>query len=157
MTREERARQNFLRGMNCAQSVFLAFSDLFGMDEETALKISAPFGGGMGRMREVCGALSGCLMAAGMLFYNAGNLTVQERSALYAREQEIASRFRAENGSIICRELLAGVPHDDLPRAEERTEAYYRKRPCPELCARAARMFEGYLAEQGILPAGGEK
>lgn len=157
MAREERARENFLRGMNCAQSVFLAFSDLFGMDERTALKISAPFGGGMGRMREVCGALSGCLMAAGMLFYDADNLTVQERSALYAREQELASRFRARNGSIICRELLAGVAHDSSPQAEERTAEYYRKRPCPELCAAAAAMFEKYLIEQGVLPAGGER
>ncbi len=152
MTREERARRNFMQGMNCAQSVFLAFSDLCGMDEKTALKVSAPFGGGVGRMREVCGALSGCLMAAGMLFYDAGNVTLEEKSALYAREQELAARFRAENGSIICRELLAGVAHDDAPQAEERTAEYYRKRPCPEICARAARMFAEYLREQGVLP-----
>lgn len=157
MTREERARENFLHGMNCAQAVFLAFADLFGMDERTALKVSAPFGGGMGRMREVCGALSGCLMAAGMLFYDAEKVTVQERSALYAREQELAARFRADNGAILCRELLAGVSHDSSPRAEERTAAYYRKRPCPEICARAAHMLEEYLTEQGAVPAGGER
>ena len=154
MTRAERAKENFMRGMNCAQAVFLAFSDLYGeLDEKTALKLAAPFGGGMGRMREVCGALSACLMAAGILFSNAGELTVAERSALYAREQEIAARFRAENGSIVCRELLSGVAHDDAPRAEERTAEYYRKRPCPEICARAAAIFEQYLKEQGVLPA----
>ena len=79
MTRAERAKQNFMRGLNCAQAVFLAFSDLYGeLDEKTALKLAAPFGGGAGRLRELCGALSGCLMAAGMIFYDAGNITVAE-------------------------------------------------------------------------------
>ena len=154
MTRAERAKQNFMRGLNCAQAVCLAFSDLYGeLDEKTALKLAAPFGGGVGRLRELCGALSGCLMAAGMIFYDAGNITVAEKSALYAREQEIAARFRADNGSIVCRELLSGVAHDDAPQAEERTAEYYRKRPCPEICARAAAAFEQYLKEQGVLPA----
>ena len=76
---------------------------------------------------------------------------------LYAREQELASRFRKMNGSIICRELLSGVTSDSSPRAEERTEEYYKKRPCSQLCADAATILEEYLKEQGILDAEGER
>lgn len=151
MQRAELARTYFKSGLNCAQSVFLAFRDLTGVDERTALKISAPFGGGVGRMREVCGCVSGMLMTAGMLFYNADNPTTAEKSALYAIEQELAARFREKNGSIVCRELLRGVTSDASPRAEDRTETYYRKRPCADLCADAAEILEAFLKEKGIL------
>ena len=157
MTRAEQAKQHFLQGYNCAQAVVLAFSDLTGLDRETILKLSAPFGGGMGRMREVCGTVSGMMMVAGLVFYNASAASSAEKSALYVREQELASRFRAQNGSIVCRELLAGVKTAPGPQAEERTKEYYKKRPCAELCACAAQILEDYLVEQGVLSADGEK
>lgn len=151
MQRAEIAKANFKSGLNCAQSVFLAFRDLTGLDEKTALKISAPFGGGIGRLREVCGCVSGMMMTAGMLFYNAETPTTAEKSALYEIEQELAARFKEKNGSIVCRELLKGITSDTSPQAEERTAAYYKKRPCAELCAEAAGILEDYLKEKGIL------
>ena len=120
------------------------------------MKLSAPFGGGMGRMREVCGAVSASMMVLGLLFYDAAHPTNEEKSALYAREQEVASRFRKAFGTIICRELLEGTGADDAPQAEERTAEYYAKRPCAGLCAGAAKILQEYLAEEGVLPAGGE-
>ena len=153
MTRSESAKANFLRGYNCAQSVFLAFFDLVPTDEKTALKIAAPFGGGVGRMREICGTVSAMMMVCGLVFYDAEHVTLEEKSALYAREQELARRFREKNGSIVCRELLRGVTQDSSPNAEARTAEYYKKRPCADLCACAAGILEEYLAEQGVLPA----
>ena len=137
MERAERARQNFLRGYNCGQSVVLAFSDLLDLSEKQLLRVSAPFGGGMGRLREACGAVSGMCMVLGLLFYDAEHITTEEKSALYAREQAVAARFREKFGSIVCRELLAGTGATSAPQAEERTEEYYKKRPCPALCAAA--------------------
>lgn len=157
MNRAERAEENFKKGLNCAQSVVLAFSDLTGISEEDLLRMSAPFGGGVGRMREICGTVSGMMMIAGLIFYNAKTPTTKEKSELYAREQELASRFREMNGSIICRELLSGVKTDCSPQAEERTAEYYKKRPCPQLCACAAGILEEYLKEQCVLDAVGEK
>ena len=145
------AKKNFLSGMNCSQAVLLAFSDVTGLDEHTALRLAAPFGGGVGRMREVCGTVSGMCMVLGLLFYDAKNVTVAEKSALYAREQEAARRFREKNGSIVCRELLSGVHADASPQAEERTAGYYKKRPCADLCADAAEILEEYLKEQCVL------
>lgn len=156
MDREKRARENFCGGLNCGQSVFMAFADLTDLTYEQAMKLSAPFGGGMGRMREVCGAVSASMMVLGLLFYDAAHPTNEEKSALYAREQEVASRFRKAFGTIICRELLEGTGADDAPQAEERTAEYYAKRPCAGLCAGAAKILQEYLAEEGVLPAGGE-
>ena len=156
MTRSERAKENFRRGYNCAQSVFLAFSDLIPLDEKAALKISAPFGGGVGRMREICGTVSAMMMVCGLVFYDAEYVTLEEKSALYAREQDLARRFREQNGTIICRELLSGITPDSSPDAEARTAEYYKKRPCADLCARAAEILEKYLIEQGVLPAAAE-
>lgn len=151
MNRGQTAKENFKKGYNCAQAVVLAFSDLIDTDEKTALRIAAPFGGGVGRMREVCGTVSGMMMVLGAIFYDPSRITTEEKSSLYAREQDVAARFRARNGSIICRELLAGVKTDDSPNAEARTEAYYKKRPCADLCEMAADILEEYLREQGIL------
>lgn len=135
---EERAKQAetyFRSGYNCAQSVYMAFSDLYGMDPKMAGIISAPFGGGMGRLREVCGACTGMFLVAGL------QLPADEPSKKgdsYKLVQELAEEFKTENGSIICRELL-GLDHKkDEPVAEERTEAYYKKRPCAELVHMAA-------------------
>ena len=135
---EERASQAetyFRSGYNCAQSVYMAFSDLYGMDPKMAGIISAPFGGGMGRLREVCGACTGMFLVAGL------QLPADEPSKKgdsYKLVQELAEEFKTENGSIICRELL-GLDHKkDDPVAEARTEAYNKKRPCAELVHMAA-------------------
>lgn len=148
MSRAERAKANFLKGYNCAQAVLLAFADVVDLDEETILKISSSFGGGMGRMREVCGTVSGMFMAAGMIFY--GN-EENAKSNQYALVQELARRFKEKNGSIICRELLSGVRADSSPVAEARTESYYKKRPCADLCYDAAEILEELCRERGVL------
>lgn len=147
MERGLTAEQRFRNGCNCAQAVLLAFSDRTGLDEAAAMRIASGFGGGMGRMREVCGAVSGMFMAAGMILGEDGVPGREEKRALYAEIQELAARFRAENGSIICRELLAGAPTAPGGEPEARTEQYYRKRPCPELCRCAAEILDRYLRE----------
>ena len=147
MNRAERAKQNFMEGCNCAQSVVLAFADLTDLSREQLLRVSAPLGGGVGRMREICGAITGMCTVLGLLTYDANHVTLEEKSALYAREQEVASRFYKKFGSMLCRELLAGTGATSSPQAEARTEEYYQKRPCPALCAAAAQMLEEYLQE----------
>lgn len=135
---EERAAQAeayFREGYNCAQSVYMTFADLYGLDTKIAGIISAPFGGGMGRLREVCGACSGMFLVAGLQLPAD---KPSKKGASYQLVQELAEEFKAENGSIICRELL-GLDHKkDAPIAEERTEAYYKKRPCAQLVYMAA-------------------
>ncbi len=134
------ARELFLGGYNCAQAVFIAYRDLADMDEPTAAKIAAPFGGGMGRLREVCGAVSGMTMCAGHLAPNALPKDNENKKRCYAMVQELAERFREENGSIVCRELLGLSQQKDNPTPSERTAEYYRKRPCVEYVATAARI-----------------
>ena len=150
----QRAKELFESGLNCSQAVVCAFSDVTGLDPKLAQRLASPLGGGMGRMREVCGAVSGMFMAAGMILGEDGVPGREEKRALYAAIQELAARYRAENGSIICRELLAGVPTAPGGEPEARTEQYYRKRPCPELCRCAAEILDHYLRE---IEAGVEK
>lgn len=149
MERGERARSNFLRGYNCAQSVVVAFGDVFeehGVDVDVAARMASPFGGGMGRMREVCGAVSGMLMVLGIVEGYDEPKAFAAKKELYARVQELAGRYRSENGSIVCRELLGLGAGPDAPTPERRTEAYYRKRPCADLCACAASIVAERLA-----------
>ena len=148
MTRGELAEKNFKEGCNCAQAVFLAFSDLTGLDEATAMKIAASFGGGMGKLREVCGAVSGAFMAAGILWADGEVPTLEAKAAHYEKIRAIANKFKEENGSYLCRELLDGVPVSASPNPEARTEAYYKKRPCGELCRCAADILEAMIKEQ---------
>ena len=138
------AEQNFEAGCNCAQSVLLAFSDLTGLDDKTALAISSSFGAGMGRLREVCGAVSGMFMVAGLLY--GGKASQEEKAAHYERLQLLAARFREKNGSYLCRELLAGVPVTSGAAPEARTAEYYKTRPCKHLCGDAAELLEQYIA-----------
>ena len=123
----------FEEGYNCAQSVFLAFSDLHGMDTHTAAVLSSSFGGGMGRLREVCGAVSGMFLVAGILYGYDDPGAREEKAAHYARIQELAKAFEEKNGSIVCRELLGLSVKREEPTPKERTAEYYKKRPCPEL------------------------
>ena len=145
MNHRELAERNFEAGCNCAQSVLLAFSDLTGLDDKTTLAISSSFGAGMGRLREVCGAVSGMFMVAGLLY--GGKASQEEKAAHYERLQLLAARFREKNGSYLCRELLAGVPVTSGPAPEARTAEYYKTRPCKHLCGDAAELLEQYIAE----------
>ncbi len=147
MTHSELAKKNFESGCNCAQAVLLAFADQTGLDEATAMKLSASFGGGMGKLREVCGAVSGMFMAAGMIYADDHVPTQEAKAAHYEKIRALAARFKEENGSYICRELLEGVPVSKDTAPEERTEQYYKKRPCGELCAIAARILDEFLEQ----------
>mgnify|MGYP004443656917 CR=1 FL=1 len=138
--RRERAMALFEEGYNCAQSVFLAFSDLHGMDPHTAAALSSSFGGGMGRLREVCGAVYG--------YDDPG--AREEKAAHYARIQELAKAFEEKNGSIVCRELLGLSVKREEPTPKERTAEYYKKRPCKELVGDAAEILEKYIAEHPV-------
>lgn len=147
MTHEEKARELFEKGYNCAQSVAGAFAEDMDMDLDTAVRLSSAFGGGLGRLREVCGCVSGMALAAGSLYGYSDPQAVEEKAELYAMIQELAGKFREENGSIICRELLAGITEDTNPIPEPRTEAYYHHRPCAKFAASAARILEQKMAE----------
>ena len=143
--KSEKAKELFKSGYNCSQSVLGVFCEELGMDFETAMKISSPFGGGMGRMREVCGTVSGMFMAAGLMF---GNPDSSSKAEMYERIQELAKRFKDGNGSIVCRELLRGIESSTSPTPSERTETYYKKRPCVDLVGDAVEIFEAYVNEQ---------
>ncbi len=145
-THPEEAQALFREGYNCAQSVFAAFCDRTGLPRETALALSSSFGGGMGRLREVCGAVSGMFMAAGMLYGRFGPRDSAAKTAHNRRVQELAARFRAQNGSILCRELL-GVGADGSPVPTPRGAEFFQKRPCAELVGFSARLLDEYIAE----------
>ena len=147
MSKKEKAMAYFKEGFNCSQSVFLAFAEEYGLNKQTALKLSASFGGGMGRMREVCGSVSGMLMAAGLIYgYDSPNDNDAKREH-YKRVQQLAGEFREKNGSIICRELLGQTGKDNSFVPSERTDEYYKKRPCAELVGDAAEILEKYIIE----------
>lgn len=118
MSRPEKAKEFFHYGYNCAQSVVLAYEDILGVDKDTLLKISAPFGGGIGRLREVCGAVSGGVMVIGMLT-GLDTLVPDEKSKLYAIERDFAERFKNRAGSYICREIIEKHPHGDTHNSQK--------------------------------------
>ncbi len=144
--KSEKAKELFKSGCNCSQAVLGVFCEELGLDFETAMKLASSFGAGMGRMREVCGTVSGMFMAAGLAFAGA-NDTAMEKGEHYKRIQELAKRFKDQNGSIICRELLQGVQTTDGVNPEPRTENYYKKRPCVDLVGDSVEIFEQYLKE----------
>lgn len=149
----EKAKSLFESGYNCCQAVLCAYADELGLDETTALKIASSFGGGMGRLREVCGAVSGMFMVCGLRdgYTNIDGVNAhEEKMSHYERIQELARKFINENGSIICRELLELAPKKssldmDSPVPEKRSDEYYKKRPCAELVAMAASFLEKEL------------
>ncbi|MDO4569021.1 MAG: C-GCAxxG-C-C family protein [Planctomycetia bacterium] len=141
----EKARQLFLEGANCAQAVVMAFEDECGLDALTLARLASGFGGGIGRLREVCGAVSGMVLAANLMWGSSDLSDKFARDTQYARIQTLVGRFREETGSIICRELLGlEKKQSDSHISEPRTEAYYKKRPCVEMVALAARILEEY-------------
>lgn len=134
----EKAEALFRSGYNCAQAVLCAFDDVTGLDHETALKISSSFGGGIGRLREVCGAVCGMSMAAGMLCGSTNPKDAAAKTAHYKLIQDLAKKYREANGSIVCRELLGLDATEGTHVPAARTKEYYQKRPCPALVHCAA-------------------
>lgn len=148
MNEKERAVELFHEGYNCAQSVFTAFSYRFGIDEETAKKISAGLGGGVGRMREVCGAVSGAAMVIGSVCSATEGKDSDSKQKNYELVREFADRFIKRNGSIVCRELLGlDVKMENTAKPDSRTAEYYKKRPCDELVGDAAEILAEIIKE----------
>ena len=147
----QKAMNLFKEGYNCSQSVFLAFKDLYGIDRHTALKLSSSFGGGMGRLREVCGSVSGMFLTAGILYGYDSPKDRSSKTEHYKRIQERARSFEELNGSIVCRELLGLDQKKESYVPEERTKDYYRKRPCEQIVGCAAYIMEEYIRNHPIL------
>lgn len=144
-----RAAELFLEGRSCSQAVVLAFKDITGLDDHFAAKMAASFGGGMGRMREVCGAVSGMLIVMGLLYgYDDPGEKDRNKVAYYPEVQKLMKQFQAECGSYICREILKNPPSD--PNPTPRTEEFYAKRPCARMCLVAGRILDAYIAEHPI-------
>jgi len=141
----QRAVELFKQGYNCSQSVVAAFCEELDVDIETALKISASFGAGMGRLREVCGAVSGMFIVAGMKYGYTDPKDFEAKAEHYKMIQHLANQFKEENNSIICRELLGIEAGPNSPIPELRTKEYYKKRPCAELVGCAAEILEQVL------------
>ena len=145
MKYSEKAIENFKKGYNCAQSVFLAFAPEFGFDKETALKLSSSFGAGMGRLREVCGAVSSMFAIAGLKYGYTSPCDDESKTKHYELIQKLAEIFKAEHKTIICRELL-GLPEGaDSPTPSKRTEEYYQERPCEFFIRTASEIIEKEL------------
>ena len=144
-----KAAELFLNGCNCSQAVVVAFSDVTGLDRDFAARISSSFGGGMGRMREVCGAVSGMLMVLGLLYgYTDPGQKDCHKKEHYALVQELSGKFRQETGSIVCREILKNPPSD--PNPTPRPAEFYAKRPCARMVMTAARLLDEFIAEHPL-------
>ena len=150
MTKSEQAKQLFIDGHNCAQAVFCTFAPMLGIDENTALTLSACFGGGLGRQREVCGAVSAMCMALSLKYAPKDPKDQAAKAAFYARIQEACNQFKQKNGSIICRELLGIAPGPQSPVPQPRTPEYYAHRTCPDKVKCAAEILEQYLKEHSL-------
>ena len=138
-----KAAELFLEGYNCSQSVVVAFCDVTGLEKDFSAKMASSFGGGMGRMREVCGAVSGMLMVAGIVYGYDSTGDDESKKAHYQLVQNLAGQFREQVGSIICREILKNPPADPTP--SPRTEEYYAQRPCCRMVYTAAKILDEYL------------
>lgn len=145
MSRADRAEELFRQGYNCSQSVFAAFADIAGMSTEEAARIASPFGAGFGKLREVCGAVSGMTLLAGYLSGYSDPADYESKKELYAQIQKMCAEFRKKEGSLICRELLGLKEGEDTVEPAVRTEEYYRSRPCVGACRTAAEIAEKYL------------
>lgn len=146
----KRAEELFFSGCNCAQAVFCAFEDVTGFEHQLAMRMSSSFGGGFGRMREVCGTMSGASMVAGILWGYAETDDDKVKAAHYTLIQDIANRFKSKHGTILCRDLLKGIANDTNPVPEARTNEYYKKRPCVRFVVTMAEVLDEILAEKGM-------
>ena len=145
MDHGHQAAELFLNGYNCAQAIAVAFCDVTGLDPAFSARMASSFGGGMGRMREVCGAVSGMLMVAGLLYgYETPGDDIKKK-AHYTLVQALAGQFREQVGSIVCREILKNPPSDPAP--SPRTAEYYASRPCARMVFTAAQILDAYIAE----------
>lgn len=141
MSKGEEALRLFMDGCNCAQSVAAAFSSEMNMDQQQVKRLTIGFGAGVGRLREICGAVSGMAFVISALYD-------EDKGAIYARIQDVAEQFRTQAGSLVCRELLGlEIAGADSPVPQERTADYYASRPCPRLVQQAADILEAYLAD----------
>lgn len=147
MDHAEKAKALFLQGYNCAQAVLCAFDDLTGLDRETSARLASSFGGGMGRMREVCGTVSGALLVLGQICGYADPEDRKAKTDHYHLVQEFARRFKQINGTIICRELLKGVRTKPGNDPEARTPEYNAARPCLRHVGEAAQIVDELLQE----------
>lgn len=146
-TRVAKAKENFLSGYNCAQSVLLAFADPIGLTREQAVRLSSSFGAGMGRMREVCGALTSLFMIAGLACGYESPEDLDGKTTHYAHIQTLAQRFKSEMGSILCRDLL-GEQATTTPVPDLRSVQYYASRPCLHAIECSAALAEEFLQEK---------
>ena len=146
--RVERAVEIFMAGYGCCQSVVAAFADLYGLDDTLAKKVAAGFGGGVGRMRMMCGAVSGIVMLTGLDCGQTEGSDREGKSACYKVVQELLAKSKQENGSLICAEILGLKGYEkavDSYQASPRTAEYYKTRPCAAKVESAARIFADYL------------
>ncbi len=143
----DRAYELFKEGYNCSQAVFGAFCEELGVDFETAVRLASGFGGGIGRMREVCGTFTGLTMAASLIYGYSDPSDTETKKELYEKIRALGDKFKADNGSIICRELLGLQQAEKSAAPEARTAEYYKKRPCAELCRYAADILEEFIKE----------
>ncbi|MBO4228763.1 MAG: C_GCAxxG_C_C family protein [Clostridia bacterium] len=155
--RMEQASRLFREGYNCSQSVVLAFADLLPVSPEHAAKLASSFGGGMGRLREVCGAVSGMLIVAGLLYGYGTPERGSVKQTHYERVQDLALAFEKSHGSLVCRELLGLKGRHDTPAPAPRTAEFYQKRPCERLICDAAGILEAYLRDHPPAQPGSER
>ena len=151
--RVQRAVDNFMQGYGCCQAVVAAFADMYGLDDNLAKRVAAGFGGGVGRMRMMCGAVSGIVTLVGLDCGQTEGDDREGKSACYKVVQELLAKSKEQNGSLICAELLGLKGHDRAQSsyvASPRTAEYYKKRPCAAKVESAARIFAEYLAEKGV-------
>ena len=139
-----KAAELFLSGYNCAQAVAVAFCDVTGLEEKFTAKMVSSFGGGMGRLREVCGAVSGMFFVLSYLYGYDTPGDDDRKKELYTQVQELAAGFRAECGSIVCREILKNPPSDPTP--SPRTAEYYAQRPCARMVKTAGNLMDAFIA-----------
>jgi len=148
MEHSMKAAELFLQGYNCAQAVAVAFCDVTGLEEKQAAKLASAFGGGMGRLREVCGAVSGMFLVLGQLYGYDNTDEDETKKQLYQQVQALAAQFREQTGSIICRELLENPPSD--PNPTPRTAEFYKKRPCTRMVILAAELMDKFMEEHPL-------
>lgn len=144
-SRVEKSVELFKSGFNCSQSVFGAFADLYDIDKDVALRISSSFGGGIGRMRQTCGAACGMFLLAGLEKGTSDGSNSKAKAENYSFVQSLAEEFKKRNGSLICAELLGLKKPEGTPVPAERNAEYYKKRPCVEMVREAAKIYAQYL------------
>ena len=145
MNKRELGENYFKQGYNCAQAVALAFENELGLSKDFIAKSISGFGGGFGRMREVCGAVSGMVFVLGAIEGSFDPSDNDSKMLIYQKVQNLMNEFKEKNGTYICRELLALPEHNSEPTPEKRTETYYKKRPCASLVGDACEILENYL------------